>query len=154
AEGLRLGRYSSEEIVRHYLQRIARLDGPLSAFVDTYEEAATQAARASDSRRAQGRQRHPLDGIPYAVKDNFHVADRPTSAGVAAWRCRIGTGTAAVIDQLRQVGGILLGKTHLTELAYSGWGVNATMPTPVNPWSDLCQARLAGGSSSGSAVAV
>ena len=153
-EGLSSGRYTSEDLVQHYLQRIARLDGLYRAFVEVYETNAIEAARAADERRAQGRQKHTLDGIPFAVKDNIEVAGSRTSAGVAAWKDRVSHVTAPAVKRLQAAGGILLGKTHLTELAYSGWGMNATMPTPVNPWSGDGLARVAGGSSSGSAVAV
>ena len=97
--------------------------------------------------------RGPLHGLPIAIKDLFHIEGRQTTAGSKSWLGRISTETALCVERLLDAGMIPLGKTHLVEFAYGTWGTNKPMGTPWNPW-DLRVHRVAGGSSSGSAVAV
>jgi aspartyl-tRNA(Asn)/glutamyl-tRNA(Gln) amidotransferase subunit A len=95
----------------------------------------------------------PLHGVPVALKDLVELEGRRTSGGAAQWRERISPVTATVVDRLTAAGAIILGKTHMVELAFGGWGTNASMGTPRNPWG-RATARSPGGSSSGSGVAV
>jgi aspartyl-tRNA(Asn)/glutamyl-tRNA(Gln) amidotransferase subunit A len=147
------GEVRSREIVEACLARIDALDGRLHAFVDVYREEARALADAADRERRERGARGPLAGLPIAIKDLVDVEGRPTTAGSKSWRGRIAQRTATTVDRLVAAGMIPLGKTHLVEFAFGGWGRNAPMGAPWNPW-DAHTHRVAGGSSSGSAVAV
>ncbi len=78
------------------------------------------AASVSDQRRTEGKALHPLDGIPYALKDNIDAAGLVTTAGMATRRERLAD--AAVVSRLRRTGAVLLGKLHMHEAALGGAG--------------------------------
>ena len=153
------GQLSSEQLVRFYLDRIARLDraGPgLHAVIAINPDAIAQ-ARALDAERRAGHVRGPLHGVPILLKDNIETADRmATTAGSLALAANVTGHDAPLAARLRAAGAVILGKANLTEWANfrsshatSGW-------TPVgglvrNPYA---LDRSACGSSSGSAVAV
>jgi aspartyl-tRNA(Asn)/glutamyl-tRNA(Gln) amidotransferase subunit A len=153
ARELARGSLSSVEVTVAYLERIAALDPRLHAYVDVYRDSALAAAREADRDRRAGRTRGPLHGIPIALKDLVHVRGRITTAGSKARPFGIATETATAAQRLLDAGMVLLGKTHLVEFAFGGWGRNEPMGAPWNPW-DTATHRVAGGSSSGSAVAV
>jgi aspartyl-tRNA(Asn)/glutamyl-tRNA(Gln) amidotransferase subunit A len=146
-------RLSSREIVGECLGRIDALDARLHAFVEVYRDEALAAADAADRERGAGRSRGPLHGLPIAVKDLVHIRGRRTSAGSRTRPHGVAAETATAWERLQDAGMIALGKTHLVEFAFGGWGRNVPMGAPWNPW-DLRTHRVAGGSSSGSAVAV
>lgn len=150
---LRCGDTSSEDIVSGCLDAVARIDDRLHAFVTLFGPQALTMSRQSDVRRKAGFSLGPLDGIPFAVKDILHVQGHPTTAGSRSRKRSVSHETAASVVRLMGAGMIPLGKTHMVELAYGTWGVNSAMGTPRNPW-DGARHRIAGGSSSGSAVAV
>jgi aspartyl-tRNA(Asn)/glutamyl-tRNA(Gln) amidotransferase subunit A len=147
------GDASSRELVAAYLQRIAALDPQLHAFVEVYAEQALISADAADLERRAGLMRGPLHGLPIALKDLLDVAGRVTTAGSLTRRERVATSTAMSVKCLLAAGMVPLGKTHMVEFAFGGWGRNRPMGAPWNPW-DLATHRVAGGSSSGSAVSV
>ena len=153
AQLLAAGETTSHEIVAACLARIDALDGKLHAFVDVYRDDAINCAKAADLERRAGAMRGPLHGLPIALKDLLHIEGRQTTAGSKSWVGRKSTHTATVVERLLQAGMIPLGKTHMVEFAFGGWGRNAPMGAPWNPW-DRQTHRVAGGSSSGSAVAV
>jgi aspartyl-tRNA(Asn)/glutamyl-tRNA(Gln) amidotransferase subunit A len=153
ASSTREGRLSSVALVEAQVARIARLDDRLHAFVDIYADQALACAHALDQMARAGVTLGPLHGVTVAVKDLFEIEGHPIAAGSAALPPRRSTQTATVVTRLRAAGAIVLGKTHTVEYAFGGWGTNATMGTPWNPW-DLATHRVPGGSSSGSAVAV
>ena len=153
ARALAHGETSSRSIVAACLDRIDLHDRWLHAFVDVWRDEALARADAADDERRAGRSRGPLHGLPVALKDLLHVAGRPTTAGSKSWRGRIADETATAVSRLLDAGMIPLGKTHMVEFAFGGWGRNAPMGAPWNPW-DAQTHRVAGGSSSGSAVAV
>jgi aspartyl-tRNA(Asn)/glutamyl-tRNA(Gln) amidotransferase subunit A len=144
---------TSVDIVSACLRNIDALDAKLHAFVDVYRDDALGLARAADVERSAGFVRSALHGLPLAIKDLFHIRGRQTTAGSRSWRGRISTVTAVSVQRLLDAGMIPLGKTHLVEFAYGTWGTNKPMGAPWNPW-DMTVHRVAGGSSSGSAVAV
>ncbi|MDB5851124.1 MAG: aspartyl/glutamyl-tRNA(Asn/Gln) amidotransferase subunit [Rhodoferax sp.] len=152
-QALASGALTSVSLVRERLDRIARLDPLLHAFVDVYADEALAAAEGLDRLRQAGTVLGPLHGVTVAIKDLFDIEGRPVTGGSAALPPRISTLTAGAVQRLRSAGAIVLGKTHTVEFAFGGWGTNATMGTPWNPW-DLQTHRVPGGSSSGSAVAV
>ena len=144
---------SSREIVKACLARIDTYDTKLHAFVEVYAEAALASADAADLERHAGWVRGPLHGIPIAIKDLMHIKGRATSAGSQSWTGRVADHTATAVEHLLAAGMIPLGKTHMVEFAFGGWGRNQPMGAPWNPWDPHVH-RVAGGSSSGSAVAV
>jgi aspartyl-tRNA(Asn)/glutamyl-tRNA(Gln) amidotransferase subunit A len=144
---------SSREIVKACLARIETYDPKLHAFVEVYAEAALAAADAADLERRAGLTRGPLHGLPIAVKDLLHLKGHATGAGSKSWTGRIADHTATALERLLAAGMIPLGKTHMVEFAFGGWGRNQPMGAPWNPWDPQVH-RVAGGSSSGSAVAV
>ncbi len=153
ARGLAGGTLSSREIVTDCLDRTAALDAHLHAFIEVYRDDALSAADRADRERAAGRVCGPLHGLPIAVKDLVHIRGRMTTAGSRDRPFGIADETSSAWDRLQTAGMIALGKTHLVEFAFGGWGRNVPMGAPWNPW-DTATHRVAGGSSSGSAVAV
>ena len=116
-------------------------------------ERALAAARESAARYAAGRPRGPLDGVPVLVKDLLDLRGTVTGAGSAVLaRLRSpARGDAAAVRNLERAGAVIVGKSQLNELAFSGLGLNPHFGTPPNA---LDPERVPGGSSSGSAVAV
>ena len=147
------GETTSVAIVEACLANIDAQDEKLHAFIEVYREDAMRMAEAADLERKAGFVRGPLHGLPIAIKDLFHIKGRQTTAGSKSWLGRISTETAVCVQRLLDAGMIPLGKTHMVEFAYGTWGTNKPMGTPWNPW-DMKVHRVAGGSSSGSAVAV
>ncbi len=124
-------------------------------FVRLYEASALAQARAVDDNwRRSGARSSPLMGLPVSIKDLFDVAGEVTLAGS---RVRAdqppAAQDAAVVQRLRAAGAVIVGRTHMTELAFSGLGLNPHDPVPLNPY-DRAQGRIPGGSSSGAAVSV
>ena len=123
-------------------------------FVHMDEAAALVMAAGCDERRAQGRTLSLLDGMPISLKDLFDVQGQITSS--ASLSCQgeaPATLDATVVQRLRQAGAVLLGRTNMSEFAFSGVGINPHFGTPVNP-ADKQVVRIPGGSSSGAAVSV
>lgn len=153
AERLADGTLTSGQLVEDCLDAIAAHGDP-AVFITLLPEHARAAARASDARRAAGRAKGAFDGIPVAWKDLVDIAGTPTTAGS---KTRADTPPAAVsaevVTACDAAGLIPLGKTNLSEFAYSGLGLNPHFGTPANPCSGP-DPRVPGGSSSGSAVAV
>jgi len=150
---LQRGDITSVELVDACLARVAALDPHLHAFIEVYRDNALACAQAADLERQAGLARGPLHGMPIALKDLLHLDGRPTTAGSRSWQGRKSDRTATVVERLLAAGMIPLGKTHMVEFAFGGWGRNEPMGTPWNPW-DTTTHRVPGGSSSGSAVAV
>ena len=124
-------------------------------FTRVYDEAALAAARASVDRAKSGISLGPLDGRVVSVKDLFDVAGEATTAGSAVLRSAPAAAQDAVIVQrLRAAGAVIVGKTNMTEFAFSGLGLNPHYGTPKNPWDRAGGGRIPGGSSSGAAVSV
>jgi len=147
------GETSSQEIVAGCLARIGRLDAKLHAFIDVYRDDALALARKADAERKAGGPRGPLHGLPIALKDLMHLKGRQTTAGSKTWLGRVSDHTGTALTRLLAAGMIPLGKTHMVEFAFGGFGRNQPLGAPWNPW-DMATHRVAGGSSSGSAVAV
>jgi aspartyl-tRNA(Asn)/glutamyl-tRNA(Gln) amidotransferase subunit A len=137
---------SSAEQVEQALGRIQALDGRLGAFVTVLAEQARAEAAARDAERAAGRVRGPLHGVPVAVKDLIDVAGVVTTAGSPKLAGNRAERDAPLVARLREAGAVVIGKTRTHEFAYG-----VLTPGTVNPWDE---ARIAGGSSGGSAAAV
>jgi aspartyl-tRNA(Asn)/glutamyl-tRNA(Gln) amidotransferase subunit A len=123
-------------------------------FTKIYAGSAQVAAEAIDQQRRHGISGGPLAGLPISVKDLFDVAGEPTPAGsVVLADAPPAVRDAPVIARLRAAGAVLVGRTNMTEFAFSGLGINPHYGTPRNPY-DRAQPRIPGGSSSGAAVSV
>lgn len=144
---------TAESLARLYLARIAAANEGLHAFVSVDADKALALARAADGRRAAGAVLGPLDGLPFAIKDLADVEGEIVTAGSQTWRSRRATVTSTAVRRLLAAGMVPLGRTHMVEFAFGGWGTNPVMGTPRNPW-DAVVHRIPGGSSSGSGVAV
>ncbi len=119
-----------------------------------HETEALAAAERTDSQRRGGAKLPTLAGIPVSIKDNFDEAGHVTLAGsmVLAGSAKAAR-DAIVVERLRNAGAILIGRTNMTEFAYSGLGINPHYGTPRNAF-DRVTGRLPGGSSSGAAISV
>jgi aspartyl-tRNA(Asn)/glutamyl-tRNA(Gln) amidotransferase subunit A len=150
---LRNGKTTSRALTGEALARIADPDGEgKRAFLRVYAEEARAAADAQDRQRAAGITGGPLAGIPISIKDLFDVAGEPTTAGSKALRdAPPATHDAPIVARLRAAGAVIVGKTNMTEFAYSAVGINPHFGTPGNPHDRAC---IPGGSSSGAAVSV
>ena len=124
------------------------------AFTRLHEARARAEAQASDLRRKAGVAPGPLDGIPVSIKDLFDVAGETTWAGSKVRRdAPAATTDAVIVRRLRAAGAAIVGKTNMSEFAFSGIGTNPHHGTPANPW-DRKTRRIPGGSSSGAAISV
>ncbi|MEP6679147.1 MAG: amidase, partial [Betaproteobacteria bacterium] len=132
SRALARGETSSLDITGACLARIAALDERLHAFVDVYRDDALASATAADLVRRAGWPHGPLHGLPIALKDLLHLAGRQTTAGSKSWTGRISDHSATCVERLIDAGMIPLGKTHLVEFAFGGWGRNQPMGAPWN----------------------
>ena len=146
---------TSRTLVEESLARITDPAGEgARAFISVSTDSARAAADAHDALRRAGRAPSPYAGIPFAVKDLFDVAGERSMAGSRALAdAAPAKAHAPTIARMLAAGFIPIGRTNMTEFAYSGIGVNPHYGTPLSPW-DRASARIPGGSSSGSGVAV
>jgi aspartyl-tRNA(Asn)/glutamyl-tRNA(Gln) amidotransferase subunit A len=121
-------------------------------FTRLYRDAARAAATESDRRHEAGRGLGPFDGRIVSIKDLFDVAGEQTRAGsVSLGAVPAAAADAPAVARLKQAGAVILGKTHMTEFAFSAVGTNPHDGNPGNP-SD--RSRIPGGSSSGAVISV
>ncbi|HZR69608.1 MAG TPA: amidase [Burkholderiales bacterium] len=155
ARELAAGKTSSRELVERALARIADPAGEgARTFIRVHAERARADADACDRKRKDGVVPSPLAGIPVSVKDLFDVAGDVTTAGSKVLRdAPAASADAVAVARLRVAGAVVIGRTNMTEFAYSGIGINPHYGTPANPW-DRATRRVPGGSSSGAAVSV
>ncbi|MFC3674827.1 amidase [Ferrovibrio xuzhouensis] len=144
---------SARDRIEACLARIADPAGEGSrAFTRVYADTARAAAEAADARARLGRSLGPLDGRIVSVKDLFDMPGEVTTAGSTLLRdAAPATAMAPAIARLAAAGAVLVGKTNMTEFAFSGVGINPHYGTPGNPAD---RSRIPGGSSSGGAVSV
>jgi amidase len=139
------------ELLELYLARVEKYDGALNAVVVRDFARARTRARAADRALARGDVWGPLHGVPMTIKESYDVAGLPTTWGVPAYRDRIATRNAVVVDRLLGAGAVLFGKTNVP-LYLADWQTfNAIHGTTNNPWDVT---RAPGGSSGGSAAAL
>jgi aspartyl-tRNA(Asn)/glutamyl-tRNA(Gln) amidotransferase subunit A len=151
AEAIRVRRVSPVEVTRAYLERIARLDGTLRAYITVDAEGALAAAREREGEVMAGRIRGPLHGVPLAYKDLCRIAPLPTSCGTRTPDYFPWDRDATAVARLAAAGAVTLGKLNMTELALGPFGDNAHHGDVQNPWR---LGHVSGGSSSGSGAAV
>lgn len=151
ADLVRRGERSARDLVEC---AISRHDASgLDAYIVFDAEGALTRAAAVDSAVARGRDPGPLAGVTVSVKDLYGVEGLPVRAGTrrelpARWRRE-----GFLVRAVRQLGGVVVGKTHTVELAFGGVGLNPNTGTPVNPW-DASEHRVPGGSSAGAGVSL
>jgi len=142
---------SSEELTKLCLDRIAKRDRQLNAFITVDADAALRQARECDRLRKAGRVAGRLHGIPIALKDNIDTAGIRTTAAAAVFKDRVPAEDAEVTRRLKAAGVVFLGKLNLDEMAFAGTGTTDCFGPVHNPWN---LDRITGGSSAGSAAAV
>jgi aspartyl-tRNA(Asn)/glutamyl-tRNA(Gln) amidotransferase subunit A len=151
AADLAAGRTTSRELVEAALTRIGDPAGEgARTFVKVYADAARVAAEAQDRLRRAGYVASPLAGLPVSIKDLFDVAGEVTRAGSKALDDRPpAEHDAPIVARLKAAGAVIVGRTNMTEFAFSGIGINPHYGTPGNPFD---RTLVPGGSSSGAAV--
>lgn len=155
--GYEEGRFTTEQVVQAYLDRIEKIDrnGPALNSVRAVNPAARQIAARLDRERQEGRVRGPLHGVPVLLKDNIDTFDMPTTAGSRFLEGSVPSEDAFIVKKLRDAGAVILGKTNLSEWANfhssyssSGWsGLGGQVKNPYVLSRNPC------GSSSGSGTA-
>ena len=148
AEAIRLRKTSSVEATQACLDRIARFDPALRAFITVDAEGALAAAKAAD---AAPHARGPVHGVPLAFKDLCHVRGLPTSCGTKTAEYFSADPECTAVARLRGAGAIVLGTLNMSELALGPFGDNLHHGDVQNPWKP---GHVSGGSSSGSGSAV
>jgi len=153
AADLAAGRTTSRALVEEALARIADPGGEgKRVFVKVYAEAARAAADAQDKLRAAGYVASPLAGLPVSIKDLFDVAGEVTLAGSKALDdTPPANADAPIVARLKAAGAVIIGRTNMTEFAFSGVGINPHYGTPGNPHD---RSLIPGGSSAGAPVSV
>lgn len=148
---LRAGATSAADLLDRTIRAIRARDPLVNAFVLLDEDGARRAAGVADAELVGGFDRGPLHGIPVAVKDLVDMAGLRTTCGSRSTFGGIAEADAAVITRLRAAGAVIVGKTTLHEFAYGATGDRSAHGPSRNPHDP---ARMSGGSSGGSAVAV
>jgi aspartyl-tRNA(Asn)/glutamyl-tRNA(Gln) amidotransferase subunit A len=155
AADLASGRTSARKLVDECLAKIGDASGEgIRAFIHVDAEAAIEVAEAMDRLREVKAAPSPFAGIPISIKDLFDIKGQVTRAGSRALEDSApAEADAPVVARLRRAGFIVIGRTNMTEFAYSGIGINPHFGTPKGAWQRKV-GHVPGGSSSGAAVSV
>jgi aspartyl-tRNA(Asn)/glutamyl-tRNA(Gln) amidotransferase subunit A len=155
AEALDSGRSNARKLVDECLARIADASGEgARTFIHVDAEAAIEAAEAMDRLREVKAAPSAYAGIPVSIKDLFDIKGQVTRAGSRALDdSPAAEADAPIVARLRRAGFIVIGRTNMTEFAYSGIGINPHYGTPKGAWQRSV-GHVPGGSSSGAAVSV
>lgn len=158
AADLAAGRTTSRKLVETALERIADPSGQgATVFMQVDADSARAAADGHDRLRAAGTVLSPLAGIPVSVKDLFDIEGEVTRAGsVALADAPPATTDAVAVARLKRAGAVIVGRTNMTEFAFSGLGLNPHYGHPLSPYRRDVKGdeRISGGSSSGAAASV
>ena len=155
AEALEDGKTSARALAEQALANIKDESGEgVRAFIAYDEDQVLADADNVDRLRKAGRAPSPFAGIPMSLKDLFDVAGEVTTAGSVVLKDTVPADRdATIVARLKAAGFINMGRTNMTEFAYSGVGLNPHYGTPKSPWQrDV--GRIPGGSSSGAAVSI
>ncbi len=154
AEQLDTGRITARELTEKAIAQIRQSPEGERIFLTVEEEQALLMADHADAMRRAGRHPGRFAGIPISIKDLFDVAGQATRAGSVVLEGAVpAKADAPAIGRLRAAGLVFLGRTNMTEFAYSGVGLNPHYGTPLSVY-DRDTGRIPGGSSSGAAVSV
>ena len=151
---LRAKEVSAVELTKAFCDRLEKIGAAHHALAHSLRDRAIKKAKDVDGDLKRDRTRGPLQGIPYAAKDLYAVKDQPTEWGSRAFAGQVFKEDAKIIEKLDKAGAILIGKVAMVELAGGvGYRTAAASSTgaALNPWD---RSRWAGGSSSGSGIAV
>lgn len=153
AAEIRAGRATSVQVVRAFIEQVARTTPALNAVVATRFEEALREAAAADAALAasDGGPLPPFHGVPVSIKECFGVVGMPNTAGLASRVGRTATADACAVARLRRAGFIPLGVTNLSELCMWYESSNTVYGRTNNPY---CVHRIVGGSSGGDAANV
>ena len=151
AAALRARKISSMELTQLSLQRMARLEPQLNAFITPTEDLAVERALRADDELARGIDLGPLHGIPIAFKDVFSTKGVRTTCGSKLFTDYVPGRDAAVVEALLGGGAVMMGKLNMHELAYGITSNNPHFGAVRNPWDTGC---IPGGSSGGAGAAV
>jgi aspartyl-tRNA(Asn)/glutamyl-tRNA(Gln) amidotransferase subunit A len=151
AQAIAQKRFSSREVTQSCLDRIAKWQPHLNAFMAIEAEAALAAADAADVALAKGEPGGALHGVPLAHKDMYYEAGKVVTCGSRIRRDFVATTTSTALQRLKDAGAIRLGSLQMAEFAYGPTGHNAHYGPVHNPWA---LDHITGGSSSGSGSAV
>src|SRR5258708_20323587 len=155
ADDLENGRRSARKLVDACLGRMGETSGEGGGtFIHVDAEAAIEAAEAMDRLREVKAAPSPYAGIPVSIKDLFDIKGQVTRAGSRALEDSApAEADAPVVARLRRAGFVVIGRTNMTEFAYSGIGINPHYGTPNGAWQ-RGGGHVPGGSSSGAAAAL
>ncbi len=156
ADDLAAGRTTSRKLVEECLAKIADPAGEgQRAFIHVDKNAALEAADAMDGLRKANAAPSRFAGIPVSIKDLFDIKGQVTRAGSRALEedAKPAEQDAPVVARLRRAGFVVIGRTNMTEFAFSGIGINPHYGTPKGAWN-RSEGHIPGGSSSGAAVSV
>jgi len=150
AAGIRAGSCSAAEVLESVLDRVTTCNPALNAIIYPCFEDARREAREADAAAARGEFRGLLHGVPFTIKENVDVAGMPTPNGVSAFESVVAPADAPLVRNLRDAGGILIGRTTAPEFS-----MRATTESPLhgrtrNPWHPEASP---GGSSGGAGSA-
>jgi len=145
------GETTSLEITERVLGNIDRRDPAIHAYLEVRREEALKAAEAVDQKVKAGETIHGLAGIPLALKDNLCMVDAETTCASKILKGFIAPYDATVVEKLREVDSVIIGKTNLDEFAMGSSTENSAFGPTRNPWDTT---RAPGGSSGGSAAAL
>jgi aspartyl-tRNA(Asn)/glutamyl-tRNA(Gln) amidotransferase subunit A len=148
---LQSGEISARELVEEHLQRAAKSESSVHAFVQLTAERARADADRIDLARSAGEELGPLAGIPLAIKDNLCTQGVTTTCSSRMLETFVPPYESAVTERLWRAGGVLVGKTNLDEFAMGGSTETSAFGATSNPWNTD---HVPGGSSGGSAAAV
>jgi aspartyl-tRNA(Asn)/glutamyl-tRNA(Gln) amidotransferase subunit A len=145
------GEARATSVIEHFLDRIAKYDGQVGAFLSVFHDRALQKAKALDEKKKTGQKLGKLAGVPIAIKDNIHVKGEISTCGSKFLTNFKAPFDSTVVNLLEQEDAILIGKTNMDEFAMGSSTENSALQKTRNPWNLKC---APGGSSGGSAAAV
>ena len=151
ADKIRTKQLSPTEVTEAVLARMEKLNPVLGAFCTPSPDVARAQANAIEADIMAGKSVGPLAGVPVGIKDLVYTKGIKTTSGSIIYKDFVPTEDDVVVERLKAAGAVIIGKTNVPELGYSGASFNLIFPPTKNPWNTD---RTAGGSSAGSGAAV
>ncbi|MEX2146310.1 MAG: amidase [Candidatus Rokuibacteriota bacterium] len=149
AAAIRVGEVSPVEVTEAVLDRIARVNPAINAYVTVAAEPARAQARQAEAAVMRGEPLGPLHGVPISFKDLTDTAGIRTTYGSRAFEHHVPKEDAVVVERARRAGAVLIGKTNTPEFGCKGVTDNRVFGATRNPWH---LERVPGGSSGGAAA--